>query len=300
MTILRALSAYKTFALATFVVLLVGIIGIAATLKFTVDNLLYWDATTSAESWAKYVADNVADIEEIADGQQPSAESMSFFIRTQQIRNVFGFEIIDLRGNVQLVSDGAKISSITGKIHDETAARVAKTNLPIIAVKQGTPPLRPRNYSEAYLPVTIDGQPKAIVAAYVDLTDQYDHFHRAFLIAAVTICLLSGAGVSIPAIAWRRRTKEKRRADEHIQFLARHDALTGLANRTLLTDIINMAIATLPLQHNSLALHFIDLDRFKTINDSLGHDAGDFLLKIIGRALVCGYPPRRRGGEVWR
>ncbi len=213
MTILRALSTYRAFALATAVVLIVGIIGVAATLKVTVDNLLYWNATTSAETWAKYVVENVADIEDIADGQQPSAESMNFFIRTQQIRNVFGFEIIDLRGNVQLVSDGAKISSIGGKIHDETAARVAKTNLPSIAVKQGTPPLRPRNYSEAYLPVIIDGRPQAVVAAYVDLTDQYDHFHNAFLIAAVALCLLSGAGASIPAIAWHLRTKEKRRAD---------------------------------------------------------------------------------------
>ena len=75
----------------------------------------------------------------------------------------------------------------------DTAARVAKTNLPIIAVKQGTPPVRPRNYSEAYLPVIIDGRPQAIVAAYVDLTDQYDHFHKAFLVAAVALCLLSGA-----------------------------------------------------------------------------------------------------------
>ena len=296
MTSLRTLSAYKTFALATSVVLLVGIIGIAATLKVTVDYLLYWDATTSAESWAKYVVENVVDIEEIADGQQPSAESMNFFIRTQQISNIFGFQIIDLHGNVRLVSDGAKISSIAGNIHDETAARVAKTNLPIIAMKQGTPPLRPRNYSEAYLPVTIDGRPEAIVAAYVDLTDQYDHFHRAFLIAAVALCLLSGAGVSIPAIAWRRRTKEKRRADERIQFLARHDALT-VANRALLIEIMDMAFATLPLQHNRLALHFIDIDRFKTINDSLGHDAGDFFLKSSAERLCA---VTRLGDEVAR
>ena len=297
MTILRTLSTYKTFALATSVVLLVGIIGIAATLKVTVDNLLYWDATTTAESWAKYVVENVADIEEIADGQQPSAESMNFFIRTQQIRNIFGFEIIDLHGNVRLVSDGAKISSIVGKIHDETAARVAKTNLPIIAVKQGTPPLRPRNYSEAYLPVVIGGQPEAIVAAYVDLTDRYDHFHKAFLIAAVALCLLSGAGASIPAIAWRRRTKEKRRADERIQFLAHHDSLTGLSNRILLNELMNAAIAALPLQHNMLALHFIDIDRFKAINDSLGHDAGDFLLKTSAERLCA---VTRLGDEVAR
>jgi len=111
MTILRTLSGFKKFALLSSVVLLIGIVGIGVTLKTTVDSLLYWDATASAESWARYVAENVADVEEIADGEQPSAESMNFFIRTQQIRNVFGFEIINLYGNVQLVSDGLKITS---------------------------------------------------------------------------------------------------------------------------------------------------------------------------------------------
>ena len=67
------------------VIVLLGL-GVAVVLKSTVDHLLYWDATGAAESWARYVAENVTDIEEIADGQPPSAESMAFFIRTQQIR----------------------------------------------------------------------------------------------------------------------------------------------------------------------------------------------------------------------
>ena len=153
MTILRTLSTYKTFALATSAVLLVGIIGIAATLKVTVDNLLYWDATATAESWAKSVVENVADIEEIADGQQPSAESMNFS-RTQQIRNIFRFEIIDLHGNVRLVSDGVKISSIAGKSTtrprraspDESAEYRGETGHPASASAQLFRSLPPRRH----------------------------------------------------------------------------------------------------------------------------------------------------------
>jgi diguanylate cyclase (GGDEF)-like protein len=281
------LSTFKRVVLVGSVVLLLGF-GVGQVLKSTVDYLLYWDATAAAESWAKYVAENVTDIEDIADGQPPSAESMAFLIRTQQIRHVFGFEIINLHGNVQLTSDGSKISGARGAVHSNTAARAAELGQPIISVKEGTPPIRPKYYSEAYLPVIIDGRPQAIVAAYVDLSEQHDHFRKAFLLSALALFLLIGAAVGIPTIAWYRRTKEKKQADRRIRFLAHHDALTGLANRAQLIEKLENAIAVLPLRGGCLAVHFIDLDRFKEINDTLGHDGGDFLLKTIAERLRAG------------
>jgi diguanylate cyclase (GGDEF)-like protein len=278
------LSSFKRVALVGVVVLLLGV-GVGQVLKSTVDYLLYWDATAAAESWAKYVAENVTDIEDIADGQPPSAESMAFLIRTQQIRHVFGFEIINLHGNVQLASDGSKISSVRGALHSDIAASAAKLGRPVISVKEGIPPLRPSYYSEAYLPVIVDGRPQAIVAAYVDLTEQRDHFRQAFLLAALALCLLIGGAVAIPTIAWYRRTKEKQQADRRIRFLAHHDALTGLANRAQLIEKLENALAILPLRGGCLAVHFIDLDHFKEVNDTLGHDGGDFLLKTVAERL---------------
>ncbi|WP_332670739.1 EAL domain-containing protein [Aromatoleum sp.] len=77
------------------------------------------------------------------------------------------------------------------------------------------------------------------------------------------------------------QVKETRR----LEYLATHDELTGLANRNLFFDRLGHAVARCERQHSRLSLQFIDLDNFKTINDTLGHDAGDHLLEEIGRRI---------------
>jgi len=74
--------------------------------------------------------------------------------------------------------------------------------------------------------------------------------------------------------------------ENHIQHIAHHDVLTDLPNRVLLADRVAMAIARAHREHTRVALIFIDLDRFKLINDTLGHDIGDLLLKEVARRIV--------------
>jgi diguanylate cyclase (GGDEF)-like protein/PAS domain S-box-containing protein len=78
-----------------------------------------------------------------------------------------------------------------------------------------------------------------------------------------------------------REITEQKVAEEHIQYMARHDALTGLPNRMMFSHLLNMAIPTAQRYKRHFAVFFIDLDRFKFINDTLGHEAGDKLLKEI-------------------
>lgn len=76
--------------------------------------------------------------------------------------------------------------------------------------------------------------------------------------------------------------------ERKVQHLAHHDPLTDLPNRTLLTDRLNQALAHVRREDTMLALMFIDLDKFKPVNDLLGHDIGDLLLKdVAGRLLSC-------------
>jgi len=78
---------------------------------------------------------------------------------------------------------------------------------------------------------------------------------------------------------------ERKAADERIHFMAHYDALTELPNRILLHDRILQAILYAKRQQTRVAILFLDLDRFKTINDTLGHSFGDLLLQAVAERL---------------
>jgi diguanylate cyclase (GGDEF)-like protein len=78
---------------------------------------------------------------------------------------------------------------------------------------------------------------------------------------------------------------ERHRADEELAFMATHDSLTGLPNRTLILDRVEQMLVRSRRNHTPLAALFIDLDNFKSINDTLGHEAGDELLRAVAARL---------------
>ena len=90
-------------------------------------------------------------------------------------------------------------------------------------------------------------------------------------------------------------------AEAEVNYLGQHDPLTGLPNRALFTDRLHQAIAFAEAHGSSFALFFLDIDHFKKINDSLGHQRGDAFLRKVGELLKSSLKPidtvSRRGGD---
>lgn len=94
---------------------------------------------------------------------------------------------------------------------------------------------------------------------------------------------------------------DRRTHQEELEFLAQHDSLTGLPNRLMFAERLQAAITSARERNTRLAVLFIDLDRFKNINDTLGHRAGDQLLQLVTQRLLQDLPPDcqlfRQGGD---
>jgi diguanylate cyclase (GGDEF)-like protein/PAS domain S-box-containing protein len=97
--------------------------------------------------------------------------------------------------------------------------------------------------------------------------------------------VLDGKGKAINYIGIFTDITQRKLNEEHYQHLAHYDPLTDLPNRTLLTDRIGQALAQAQRQHHKVAVLFIDLNKFKPINDELGHHIGDLLLKEVAQRL---------------
>jgi diguanylate cyclase (GGDEF)-like protein/PAS domain S-box-containing protein len=114
--------------------------------------------------------------------------------------------------------------------------------------------------------VGADGEKKWLSTSKVPLLDEQDQ-------------IIGVLGIS-------RDVTERKRAEEQIHFMAHHDALTNLPNRILLMDRLAQAILQAKRNSRLVTVIFMDLDNFKLVNDSLGHNAGDVLLKVVAERMV--------------
>lgn len=117
-----------------------------------------------------------------------------------------------------------------------------------------------------------------------ELVDKNKHGKRFYKHMSINV-VRNEQGVLTHYISIASDISERKEYDKNVHFLAYYDVLTGLPNRTLLRDRIGQMIAAAHRDEQRFALLFLDLDRFKYINDSMGHSVGDRLLQSVAQRL---------------
>ena len=115
----------------------------------------------------------------------------------------------------------------------------------------------------------------------VDTNDEIGELAVAFNLMAANLATTTASRDELD-----KEVAERRRAEETIKHQAYYDELTGLPNRRLFEDQLDRALAQARRKHHRLVVMFMDLDRFKTVNDTVGHKLGDELLQSAGKRLT--------------
>lgn len=262
------------------------------------DTMLREDAQATSSTWVSMLMERNPSVLTLLSGAAPSVQTRYFLDESSHVGDIYRFRIWNAAGHLAYTSE--RMASARPSV-DERVKNALVSGSPVNEIHQGRPPQDSSSYVRSFIPIKQNGAVAGVVEVYLDQTDDEALYKRSLIFTALIIAILVLAGGGITGCTVYRQILRLNEAKAENLFLSEFDSLTGILNRRPFTDLAKTSLARDGKRKKQVAVLMIDLDRFKDINDSFGHETGDKILKAaasrIGAAILDDDYVARFGGD---
>ena len=234
------------------------------------------------ESFGKYLVQQVPDLAAILEGQPATKTTLDALAVLKPIGSVFKFQIYDASGNLKIDATAYATAHLVlprNSFVNLDAKAVADGGSPSFTLSPGDGRAVPAYYSEILMPLRSGSQTVGVLSVLSDESQAWPEMISQFRAVIAEVALLVIVAFGVPVVLYLRKLNQLELARRRLSHSAQHDDLTGILNRQGFLVALQDRIDEVSARGQSLAVHLIDLDRFKDINDSGGHAVGDELLQ---------------------
>ncbi len=255
---------------------------------YSADRLLRADAEAVAAKWALKIRDQAKELDEVLAGAQPSPAALAFLMSAREYGNFERLNIFDRDGKEILGSTGiGAFRFLTGETPDVSTNNIVLAGQVYSRSGYGTLAARRSYFTKVVVPIIGDnGETPGILSLLIDNGERRQAYllwlggtFAALLLSVTLMLIIPGGRIWIGM-------RKKLAAQADAEFFISHDPLTAISNRSHFLDQLAQTIDEHLAGGRQMALHYIDVDRFKEINDSFGLEAGDRFLQDISERLV--------------
>lgn len=293
----------RVLSIGGAILLILGVAcGVYYGISVTVDYAVKDNATRKALKWTNHLIATLDDLPGLIKSGQPTVDQTSQILEASEVGDVFRFKLFDEEARLVLVSDEIPSKPTLGQSgdHNGKAAKVLATGEAQTSVNDGTrKENRPDLYVEAYVPVkSATGIPLGVAEVYLDQSYIYSQFQNLFNFVALAIATILTVLFGAPCIAFLIKSDQERASRNRANYLATHDQVANLLNRTGLVHQVSDMEKSGALDLSKLAVIFLDIDHFKSINDGFGHKVGDAFLNHVGVSISNCLGPHDLAGRM--
>ncbi len=272
-----------------FLVVLAIAIGARFVSNNAIDKTSQRNAERVASQWASQIVEHVPAIKEVLAGDRIVTGNTMIKLAHVQPKEIKSYRLFDANRILRLERSGSGVE------FSETLSIGNKTEQSMRDVDEGRHILFKKTFasqdmgvkfgSQVIVPIKKNGEQIGYIAILSLESASYEKFRNQFSNVTLQFAVLMLAAFLLPAILYFLRTVQLDSASKRLRFAAEHDELTGALNRNSFTAIIEKEIILAKERGYSLGVHFLDLDRFKEVNDTRGHSVGDELLKKVSQRI---------------